>query len=65
VLLWCGGLGPSTREQVECRPKPTVEVGGERCSDDPRPGRPASITTDQVEELLVATLESTSANATH
>jgi hypothetical protein len=27
--------------------------------DDPRPGRPARITTEQVEELLVATLEST------
>jgi transposase/transcriptional regulator with XRE-family HTH domain len=34
-------------------------------SDDPRPGRPATITTEQVEEVLVATLESTPANATH
>jgi transposase/transcriptional regulator with XRE-family HTH domain len=34
-------------------------------SDDPRPGRPATITTEQVEEVLVATLESTPENATH
>ena len=34
-------------------------------SDDPRPGRPATITAKQVEEVLVATLESTPENATH
>ncbi|WP_248763638.1 IS630 family transposase [Pseudarthrobacter sp. SSS035] len=33
--------------------------------DDPRPGRPASITSDQVEDVVVATLESTPKNATH
>ncbi len=33
--------------------------------DDPRPGRPASITAEQVEDVVVATLESTPANATH
>jgi len=33
--------------------------------DDPRPGRPASITTDQVEDVVVATLESTPKNPTH
>lgn len=34
-------------------------------SDDPRPGRPATISTDQVEDIVVATLESTPENATH
>src|SRR5450432_1452386 len=34
-------------------------------SDDPRQGRPATITAEQVEEVLVATLESTPENATH
>jgi transposase len=33
--------------------------------DDPRPGRPAGITTAQVEDVVVATLESTPKNATH
>jgi transposase len=34
-------------------------------SDDPRPGRPATITAKQVEDVLVATLESVPENATH
>lgn len=34
-------------------------------SDDLRPGRPPAITAEQVEDVLVATLESVPANATH
>jgi transposase len=34
-------------------------------TDEQRPGRPASITAEQVEDVVVATLESTPANATH
>ena len=33
--------------------------------DDPRPGRPPTITAERVEEVLVTTLESTPENATH
>jgi len=33
--------------------------------DEPRPGRPAVITVNQVEDVVVATLESTPKNATH
>ncbi|MCC9053893.1 IS630 family transposase [Microbacterium sp. F2E] len=33
--------------------------------DEPRPGRPATVTAEQVEDVVVTTLESTPANATH
>src|SRR5680860_349989 len=33
--------------------------------DEPRPGRPPVVTADQVEDVVVATLESTPGNATH
>ncbi len=34
-------------------------------TDEPRPGRPAVVTSDQVEDVVVSTLEATPANATH
>ncbi|WP_447924629.1 IS630 family transposase [Georgenia muralis] len=42
-----------------------VEQRLDGLADDPRPGRPASISVEQVEDVVVATLESTPKNATH
>ena len=42
-----------------------VESGLDGLLDDPRPGRTPTITADQVEDVIVATLESTPKNATH
>jgi transposase/transcriptional regulator with XRE-family HTH domain len=42
-----------------------VELRLDGLTDDPRPGRPASVTADQVEDVVVATLESIPKHATH
>jgi transposase len=42
-----------------------VELRLDGLVDDPRSGRPATVTDKQVEDVVVATLESTPANATH
>jgi transposase-like protein len=74
IVLGCAaGL---TNKQVAARERvaqPTVgkwrrrfiEARLDGLVDDPRPGRPASVTAEQVEDVVVATLESTPANATH
>ncbi|MDQ2750859.1 MAG: IS630 family transposase [Actinomycetota bacterium] len=74
IVLGCAaGLSNkevAARERVS---QPTVgkwrsrfcELRLDGLDDDPRPGRPASITAEQVEDVVVATLESTPKNATH
>lgn len=42
-----------------------VELRLDGLSDESRPGRPTSITAEQVEAIVMATLEHAPANATH
>jgi transposase len=74
IVLGCAsGLSNKEVAQREGVSTPTVgkwrarfcELRLDGLGDDPRPGRPPSITADQVEDVVVATLESTPANATH
>ncbi len=74
IVLRCAEGGANTEVAAECGVSPATvgkwrrrfcELRLDGLSDDPRPGRPPTITAEQVEEVLVATLESTPANATH
>lgn len=73
VLAAAEGLTNNTvAEQVGCEPHTVskwrrrfVENRLDGLGDERRPGRPRSITVDQVEDVIVATLESTPPNATH
>ncbi len=73
VLAAAEGLSnKAVAERVGCEPHTVSKWRGrfivdrlEGLGDEKRPGRPRSITVDQVEDVIVATLESTPPNATH
>ena len=74
IVLGCAeGLSNKEVAAREAVAQPTVgkwrrRFVDARCDglvDDPRPGRPTSVTAEQVEDVVVATLESAPANATH
>jgi transposase len=75
IVLACAQSGVSNKQVAEQLRVTAQTVGKWRARfvrdrldglmDEDRPGRPASITLDQVEQVVVATLESTPKNATH
>src|SRR5664280_339134 len=74
IVLACadGADNKTVAAQAGCAPGTVgkwrarfVELRLDGLLDEPRSGRPAVVTLDQVEDVVVATLESTPANATH
>ena len=74
IVLKCAQGHSNTEVARECGVSaPTVgkwrrrfcELRLDGLCDEPRPGRPATITAEQVEDVVVATLESVPENATH
>jgi len=73
VLACADGVDSKTvAERLGCAPATVGKWRGrfvqrrlDGLVDEPRPGRPPVVTADQVEDVVVATLESTPANATH
>jgi hypothetical protein len=61
VATVCGVLTPTVGKWR----RRFCELRLDGLSDDPRPGRPAKITAEQVEDVVVQTLESVPENATH
>src|SRR2546429_2253184 len=74
-IVLAAAEGDTNTEIAErlCVSRPTVtrwrrrfaERGLDGLTDEPRPGRPRTITDEQVEEVIVKTLETTPKNATH
>ena len=74
IVLACaaGADNKTVAQRLGCEPHTVskwrrrfVEQRLDGLGDEPRPGRPRTISLDQVEDVIVATLESTPPNATH
>ena len=73
VLAAAGQLTNAEIAELERVSRPTVTKWRNRFAerrlegllDEPRPGRPRTITDEQVEKVVIATLESTPPDATH